>query len=380
MITVLIGCSLFNPEGLAVLGYANEKEKVTITKIADSNDGLNVPRDIGHNPDVQGQMWIVNREDDSVTILFDAGTPNQTSQHLVDPYAEHFMEEVSSIVFGTSGTFATCQESSNTYNGFMDGDEFMGPTLWPTDLDIFAHSNPVAVEYLTELYEEHTDLGSHLDMLHENPLCMGIEWQTENVYWVFDGKTGAITRNNFHIDHGVGFDDHSDGEIGRYIEGQLLRQEDVPSHLKFGAEHRFLYIADTGNNAIKKLDIYSGEVGDFLPVKELGTTHYQINEAEVSTLINGEDHGMKRPSGLTIVNDILFVTDNQTSTIFAFDLEGNFLDSFNTGLAEGALMGIYAASIDDLWFVDAVDHGVYRLRPKRADSTELPNHAEFNEW
>jgi hypothetical protein len=376
LILLLLGC-ITEKEGLAVLGYSDEKESVLLTQIADSSDGLNIPRDLGFNPDEEGQLWIVNRADDSVTILFDAGTSSQQSQHLIDPYAEHFMEEVSSITFGDTGTFGTCQESRNTYNGFAPGDDFMGPTLWSSDLDIFANSNPEAVGYLTRLYGEHTDLGSHLDMLHENPLCMGIEWQTENIYWVFDGNTGSITRNNFHVDHGVGFDDHTDGVIGRYVEGEVLREPDVPSHLKFGPEHRFLYIVDSGNNAIKKLDIYSGETGDYLPVTELRTVHYMVDDAAITTVINGEDHDMEVPSGITIINGIIFITDNKTGVIFAFDMDGILLDTYNTGLDEGALMGIYGASEDDLWFVDAVDNAVYRLQPDGAQSNQIPSNDEY---
>ena len=148
----------------------------------DSSDGLNVPRDLAFNPEVEGELWVVNRTDDSTSIFFDAGSSEQTSTHIIDPYALHFMDQVSSIEFGAPGTFGTCQESRNTYNSPGMGDDFMGPTLWPSDLDIYGESNPEAVEYLSRLFGTHVDLGSHLDMLHQTPLCVGIAWQGENVY------------------------------------------------------------------------------------------------------------------------------------------------------------------------------------------------------
>ena len=75
------------------------------------------------------------------------------------------------------------------------------------------------------------DLGSHYDMLHESPLCMGIAWEKDNVYWVFDGHNQSIARYDFQEDHGMGFDDHSDGIIGKYVTGEIQREPDIPSHL-----------------------------------------------------------------------------------------------------------------------------------------------------
>src|SRR5690606_3474583 len=102
--------------------------------------------------------------------------------------------------------------------------DFMGPTLWSADLDIYAQTNPAAVDFLG------FDLGSHLDMLHESPLCMGIAWVSDNVYFTFDGLTGSISRYDFVEDHGAGFDDHSDGIVERFVDAGVSRVEGVPSH------------------------------------------------------------------------------------------------------------------------------------------------------
>src|SRR5690606_2860220 len=107
--------------------------------------------------------------------------------------------------------------------------------------------------------------GSHLDMLHETPFCMGIAWERDNVYWVFNGNAGAIDRVDFHADHGPGNDDHSDGEYWRYVPGQVARVPNVPSHMHLAGT--WLYIADTGNGRVVRLDITSGVMGDpFSPV------------------------------------------------------------------------------------------------------------------
>ena len=363
--------TVVEPGGLPVLGAeSNDISAVDFRVMGDVTDGLNTPRDLAFNPDAPGELWVVNRTDDSVTVFSDAGTDAQMSQHIVDPYALHFMDEVSSIAFGaalheptTALNFATCQESTNTYNGLREANFFMGPSLWSSDLEIFGESNPAAVAYLSELYGSYTDLGSHLDMLHESPLCVGIAHDHDNVYWVFDGYNQSIYRYDFQADHGAGFSDHADGIMARYVEGQVAYAENIPSHLVFDARTRLLYIADTGNNRIAVLDTTSGARGADLESKEGGTTHHQMDGAILSDFIDGEALGLRAPSGLALVEDTLFVTDNETSEIIAFDMDGAEIDRLNTGLESGALMGIAAPSLDELWVVSATENRVYRLQP-----------------
>lgn len=361
------------PDGLAALGYDSQNlEEVSLVVVGDESHGLNVPRDLAFNPDESGELWVVNRTDDSVSIFWDAGTADQAVDHIVDPFAMHFMDNVSSIAFGaplhapsSSSNFATCQESTNTYNGYGDPNYFMGPTLWSSDPDIFGESNREAVEYLTSLFGSYTDLGSHLDMLHESPLCMGIAHDYDNVYWAYDGYNKSLYRYDFQEDHGAGFDDHGDGVMGRYVEGDIGYEADVPSHLILDAEARLLYVADTANNRIAILDTESGEVGaDLLRAERPYTTHYEVDGEELWTFIDGSEVGLEAPSGIELVDGILLVTDNQTSEIVAFDMDGEVVDRLNTGLPAGSLMGIVARTMDDLWFVDAVGNRVFNLTPK----------------
>jgi hypothetical protein len=137
-------------------------------------------------------------------------------------------------------------------------------------------------------------LGSHLDMLHESPIGMGIAWEQRNAYWVFDGCGGSqfqnsrqvvnghgenftllqngvgdsngedpkrkdcndmgdIVRYDFRVDHGAGFDDHCDGIIERYAIGKVKRVEGVPSHMVMWEDH--LFIADSGSGRIGRLNL-----------------------------------------------------------------------------------------------------------------------------
>ncbi len=352
---------------VAVLGCGgHDLSSVTITTIATSSDGLDVPRDLAFNPDRPEELWVVNRRDDGMVIIDNPGESNQDSEHIVDPYALHFMEEVSSIAFGKPGHFGTCQESRNTYNGQFSGDDFMGPTLWSSDRDIFGTSNQEAVDYLTNLFGFHTDLGSHLDMLHSSPNCMGIAWEEENVYWVFDGFHSSINRYDFQLDHGIGWDDHSDGIIGRYVEGEVEREADVPSHMELDRDTGLLYIADTGNGRIAVLDTAEGEEGAALGGGEPGVEHYEVDGGSISTLVDGDDFNLREPSGLELHDGMIFVSDNRNGNILAFSMDGELVDFLELGMERGALMGMAFDSEGRLYLVDAEEDEVLRIEPKES--------------
>ena len=194
-------------------------------EIASNVQGLEEPRDLEFHPSPQraSELWVVNRATDSATIIQDAGNLGQTSETRQDAYGYHFMEEVSAIAFGADHVefdyqFATAQESRNTYNGQGDPNDFMGPALWPSSLD----------HYAVENQESGGLLGSHLDMLHESPLGMGVAHDVGNAYWYNDGFYGELVHYDFNEDHDTGEDDHSDGVVKRYTEINLTRVADVP--------------------------------------------------------------------------------------------------------------------------------------------------------
>ena len=303
------------------------------------------PTDLAFNPQVPGELWVVNKANDSATIINDAGTDFQAEEVITDPFALHFMEEVTSIAFGAPGTFATCQDGRNTYNGQGQPNDFTGPTLWSSDREIFGISNPEAVEALSELFNGPVDLGSHLDMLHESPQCMGIAWDHDNVYWVFDGFNGDIVRYDFAEDHGPGWDDHSDGVVSRYRNTDPRREAGVSSHLVLDHDTGLLYVADTGNSRIMVLDTATGERGPSLGSVDCWqgecVDHHAWRGADWYELVDGGSVDLTLPSGIALVDDVLLVTDAATNEILAFDLEGTLLTRASTGIA-GTIGGIVA--------------------------------------
>lgn len=325
---------------------------VTFTPIAMATNGLKQPRDLAFNPMRPDELWIVNYDDDSVVIVTGASGDGRTYEKRIDGYALHFMEQVTALdfgadptTFGKPGTFGTCGESRNTYNGQAQMNDFTGPTLWSSDLSVFAKMNP-------------NGLGSHLDMLHNTPLCMGIAHEDGNKYWAFNGLLGSIERYDFAQDDGIGNDNHGDGLTWRYAKGQVARVANIPSHLAWDAETSTLYIADTGNARVGKLDALSGTPGASIPTHETPIT--EMNGAMVETVV-GTD--VQRPAGLELHDDLLFVSDNAASRILAFDLTGKLVNYLETGLPAGSLGGMHFSPDDKLYFVDMIGHKVLRVDP-----------------
>ena len=138
------------------------------TVIADAGAGLVAPRDLEFAPAHPDQLWVLDETLEGMVIVFQSGTPSQSHETRVDFHAGHFMGRPSSFAFGVENRFATCQETRDDWNcGPQAPDDFMGPALWLADLDVYAR---IGQEPCAPGKPE----GSHIDMLHESPLCMGI--------------------------------------------------------------------------------------------------------------------------------------------------------------------------------------------------------------
>lgn len=339
---LLIGC---NGEDIpSPIGSGDgTPESVGWTYILGADEKLNDPRDLGF--DANGSLWIANRDDDRTFIVHDPGTDDQQHDRRKDGYAEHFMEEVAALAFDTGTQFGSCHESINTYNDTQPGNDYMGPTLWTADLAVFGVENPIG-------------LGSHLDMTHETPLCVGMAWETANVYWVFDGNTGHLVRNDFVLDHGIGMDEHFDQVLHRFVEPELLRVEEAPGHLVIDHAANRIYAADTGNGRVVWLDMGTGTEGRSMLTNDPGALEFKYEGATWGELATGFD----APGGLAMANGHIFVGDWGTGIITELDTDGTVLRTLDTGFGAEALYGIEIGPDGDLFVID-VETGVYRIDP-----------------
>ncbi len=357
------------PPGGAIGWGDGTVESVTWTLIHTS-PRLREATGLAFHPDRPNELWVINRpfESDascdeltatsegcaalegSVTIIKNPGQADSTFDRKTDPNAWHFMRRPTGLAFGVNDTFATCGEA-RTGNYLDDTADYIGPTLWSSDPEIFAQDPGPGLN------------GSHLDMLHETPWCMGIAHEKENAYWVFNGNIGALDRYDFKQDHGPGHDNHDDGELARYVVGQLKREPNVPSHMAYVASEQRLYVADTGNSRIVSLDITSGRaVGEAFPVYEVLAKNEQFEDAELLEIV--APGKLEHPSGLVHDAGILYVTDHATGIFYAFTTDGEQIRKLQSNLPADALTGLAIGPDGKMYFVDQTTASVYRIDPK----------------
>jgi DNA-binding beta-propeller fold protein YncE len=342
-----------SPPGHPLLGIGTHSiSDVDLTVIGTASNGLKTPRDLEFDPESPGDLWVVNRAtpgDERMVVFRAAGTDKQKVKMYTSPSVKHFFAQPSAFAFGLPNELATVHETNDLTQGPEGpGRDFMGPTLQSTDLGDYDAGG-----------------GGHLDMLHNTPLGMGVAWEKDRVYWIFDGYHSSLTRYNFNSDHGPGGEDHSDGAVYRYVEDEVKRKADVPSHMEFDPSTSLLYVADTGNNRIAVLDTTTGKSAGSLPNNYDKDVQLKMKNADLWTLIDGATAGLSAPSGLALHEGLIFVTDNENSKVFAFDMgDGTLIDWLETGLPPGSLMGITFAPDGSLWLVDAVENRILRIAAK----------------
>jgi len=324
-------------------------DSVIIKEISSASDGLNKPRDLAFAPTARPELWVINKNTastgGSTVTYFDAGLPTQDAQLKQDGNAWHFMSLPTGIAFSYNGNFAT---SPGVFDANHQGGSsyFTGPTLWSGDWSIYA--------------EPSGGNGSHLDMLHQSPYSMGIEWEADNVFWVYDGHNKNIARYDFQEDHGPGNDDHSDGIVHRYTELQVKRIDDhIANHMALDHDSGMMYIVDNGNKRVLRLDIHSGQPGaDLVPYAEPLHEYKAVTGTDWSVYISS----MGQPSGIAVQGDYLLVSDYSTGDIIIYDktgTQGVELGRVNTGAA--GIMGIEIGPDGKIWYVNTTTEKVFRL-------------------
>jgi hypothetical protein len=320
---------------------------------------------LAFNPTIDGELWVSLRQFPSgkpctmdndagcaalpgvMAVVTDATGAAPVAVVKEDGNSWHFMRRPTAIAWGEGALFASCGEGLT--DNYEDNDTpYAGPALWSSDPAIFG------VEPLPG------QNGTHIDMLHETPYCMGLAHESANAFWAFNGLAGSLDRVDFHAPHVVGGEDHDDGEVHRYVAGQLLREPEVPSHLSYDSTRKLLYVADTGHGRVLSVDPSTAVTGDDIVVYEkLNGGSGFMDGATVKTLV--PQGVLQKPSGLTLVDDVLYVTDNATSRIYAFDTSGLLLKTLDTGLPAGSLSGIAMGPDALLYVTNLLTGGVHRV-------------------
>lgn len=318
-----------------------------ITLIAGTSDNVRDPWDIDFHPTRVNELWILNKGIDqtggSTVTVSNTGMANQSSDFRRDGNAWHFMAFPSALSFSReNGNWANTAEIQDANRR---GGQFTGPSLWSSDMNIYAKPSG--------------GNGSHLDMLHGSPYSMGIESDKDNAFWVFDGYNRHICWYDFAQDHGPGNSDHDDGRIRRYVEVQVSRSPGIPSHLVMHRPSGWLYIADPANSRIIRMNTKSGNVKGSLPPLNGERLAENVGMENVEWNVF-KDNNLKKPAGIEVVGDVLYVSDYETGFIIAYNVtSGQELGRIQTGKSK--IMGLKADSQGRLHFVANGSNEVYRI-------------------
>ena len=233
-------------------------------------------------------------------------------------------------------------------------------TSWGRRCEAITAQHSSGFDIFAKVHQEHPPVdkeGSHLDMLHQSPWCMGIAHDVDNVYWTFDGKRGSVVRYDFQSDHGPGGSDHSDGVITRYTDATMTRVANIVSHMELDHATGMLYAADTGGGRIMRLDTASGTNIGELNGDWDGAVYTGVEGADFEVVVDGLDE----PSGLALHEGRLFVSEHGTGDIVAFELDGAEVDRLATPAKR--VMGITFGPDGALWYADAGANEVVRVDP-----------------
>ncbi len=364
-------CALFT-QAQTIDSYVNSPDSITFEEIGTVSDNLVSPIDLDFHPTRANELWVLNQGNrnsgGSTVTFFDAGLSTQTSEFRKDGNAWHFMAEATSLAFGDNGDWATSQ---GILDANHDGSLFTGPTLWPGDLSIYAMvGNPPTAQVN----------GSHLDMLHQSPYGMGIAHETGNAYWVFDGYNENIVRYDFVEPHYPGGFDHDDGKLRRYTELQVSRDPEVPSHMVMDKSRALLYICDTGNDRIVRLNIYSGNVKNSL-TSLYGEVLAEYSEMENAIFEEVVSTGLGAPSGVDYVDNRLLVMDNESREIVIYDVLTNPLTEvgrIDISNHSTNPTGLKVGPDGQIWYVDYDDRTVVRMNHPSVNPVDITSVDELS--
>jgi hypothetical protein len=325
------------------------------TTIATSANQLNKPTDLDFFPILgKNELWVVNQRTEanggSTLTIYNPDGDNPEFLHRVDGNAWHFMSLPTGIAFSENFNFATSPgvKDANHNNG-----TFTGPALFSSDPDIYAQPSG--------------GNGSHLDMLHGSPYSMGIASESDNAFWVFDGWNETIVRYDFGGDHGPGNDDHSNGKVRRYLEIQVKRDGDVPSHLVLDNATGWLYVVDNGNDRVLRLDINSGSVVGSLPlINEPLAEHSQMGGVIWEVI---EQDSIGRPCGIEVMENRLLVGDYTSGDIHVFDIENGFAHLGKIATGQAGLTGIKVGPDGTIWYVNRLQNTLTKVVPGEVSAT-----------
>lgn len=338
-----------------------------VEQIAGSGQSILNPRDLDFHPVLtRNELWVVLKSTETsggkTVKISNAGEGGQTSLLQQDGNAWHFMSLPTGLAFSRNENFAT---SPGVYDSNHDGGApFTGPALWSSDPDIYA--------------QDSGGNGSHLDMLHESPYSMGIAAEVDNKFWVTCGEHDEVMSYDFEEDHGPGNSDHSDGIIYKYPipDYDEDASHEVPDHLIFDQNTGWLYVCNSQQNRIIRINTLTGTPGANATPHEATAVYKYMDDFEWEEYIT---MGLDEPTGIDIVEDRMIVSNYNTGDINLYDISGPsaiLLGVIPTG--NNGIMGVKIGPDGLIWYVNSVTDKVMRVTMQPVSVEELASGFSFN--
>ena len=131
----------------------------------------------------------------------------------------------------------------------------------------------------------------------------------------------------------------------------------------FDSATQWLYIADTGNQRIVRVNVTNAAPVGMLPSFPMDGILQEFKGVTQEDFVSQSSNILQRPSGIALYDGILYVTDYQNGNIHAFGPEGNIIRSLDTGLGNGALGGIAIGPDGLVYLVDSAKNRILRIDP-----------------
>ena len=181
------------------------------------------------------------------------------------------------------------------------------------------------------------------------------------MYWLFDGFHNAICKYDFATPHQHGGDNHSDGRVYRHSDVIVERVPGLSSHMEIDPVSGWLYIADTGNERILRMDPNSGEFEQNLtPYGEALQAYWSMSETDWNIVA---DTDLIYPTGLDIYGNRLLISDFDNGDIIIYDISQDSvveLGRIETGLSN-EIMGLKVSPDGAIWYVCSNANELYQI-------------------
>ena len=145
--------------------------------------------------------------------------------------------------------------------------------------------------------------------------------------------------------------------------------------------NEMLYICDTGNQRIVRMNINAGEIGNHLdPYGENIEGYYSMVGANFETVI---DSGLVSPTGIDIYNTFLLVSDYSNGDILIYDLEPTnqfqLIHKLETEIIDD-LMSIKVGPDGTIWCISTEANKLYQIIPPMNGDFDGDNNITLNDF